>query len=42
MRFLVGVLFASVILVVFLHDWGTSVVAGLVIPVTILVTFVGC
>src|SRR5436190_15154028 len=37
---LVGVLLASIILVVFLHDWGTSVVAGLVIPVTILVTFV--
>jgi CzcA family heavy metal efflux pump len=38
---LLGVLLASIILVVFLHDWGTSVVAGLVIPVTILVTFVG-
>jgi CzcA family heavy metal efflux pump len=38
---LVGLLLASIILVVFLHDWGTSVVAGLVIPVTILVTFVG-
>jgi CzcA family heavy metal efflux pump len=37
---LIGVVLASVILVVFLHDWGTSVVAGLVIPVTILVTFV--
>src|SRR5437762_1381497 len=37
---LIGVILASVILVVFLHDWGTSVVAGLVIPVTILVTFV--
>jgi CzcA family heavy metal efflux pump len=37
---LLGVLLASVILVVFLRDWGTSVVAGLVIPVTILVTFV--
>jgi CzcA family heavy metal efflux pump len=37
---LIGLLLASVILVVFLHDWGTSVVAGLVIPVTILVTFV--
>src|SRR6202008_4973929 len=31
---------ASIILVVFLRDWGTSVVAGLVIPVTILVTFI--
>ena len=37
---LLGLLLASVILVVFLHDWGTSVVAGLVIPVTVLVTFV--
>jgi CzcA family heavy metal efflux pump len=37
---LIGVVLASIILVVFLHDWGTSVVAGLVIPVTILVTFV--
>jgi len=36
---LIGVILASIILVVFLHDWGTSVVAGLVIPVTILVTF---
>lgn len=37
---LLGVILASIILVVFLHDWGTSIVAGLVIPVTILVTFV--
>ena len=37
---LMGVVLASIILVVFLHDWGTSIVAGLVIPVTILVTFV--
>jgi multidrug efflux pump subunit AcrB len=37
---LLGVALASIILVVFLHDWGTSVVAGLVIPVTILLTFV--
>jgi CzcA family heavy metal efflux pump len=37
---LLGLLLASVILVIFLHDWGTSVVAGLVIPVTVLVTFV--
>ena len=37
---LIGLVFASIILVVFLHDWGTSVVAGLVIPVTILITFV--
>ena len=37
---LLGLLLASIILVVFLHDWGTSIVAGLVIPVTVLVTFV--
>jgi CzcA family heavy metal efflux pump len=37
---LLGVVLASIILVVFLHDWGTSIVAGLVIPVTILITFV--
>ena len=37
---LLGLILASVILVVFLRDWGTSIVAGLVIPVTVLVTFV--
>ena len=37
---LIGLILASIILVVFLHDWGTSVVAGLVIPVTIAVTFI--
>src|SRR5206468_2692219 len=37
---LLGVVLASIILVVFLHDWGTSIVAGMVIPVTILLTFV--
>jgi CzcA family heavy metal efflux pump len=37
---LLGLILASIILVVFLRDWGTSVVAGLVIPVTILVTFI--
>ena len=37
---LLGLILASIILVVFLHDWGTSVVAGLVIPVTIAVTFI--
>jgi CzcA family heavy metal efflux pump len=35
-----GLILASIILVVFLRDWGTSVVAGLVIPVTVLVTFI--
>src|SRR5258708_39689512 len=37
---LIGLVFASIILVLFLHDWRTSIVAGLVIPVTILITFV--
>ena len=37
---MLGVVLASIILVLFLQDWGTSIVAGLVIPVTILITFV--
>jgi len=37
---LLGLVLASIILVVFLRDWGTSLVAGLVIPVTITVTFI--
>ena len=37
---LLGLILASIILVIFLRDWGTSVVAGLVIPVTIAVTFI--
>ena len=37
---LIGLILASIILVVFLRDWGTSLVAGLVIPVTVLVTFI--
>ncbi len=37
---LIGLLLASIILVLFLRDWGTSIVAGLVIPVTIAVTFI--
>lgn len=37
---LLGLILASIILVVFLRDWGTSIVAGLVIPVTVLVTCV--
>jgi len=37
---LLGLILASVILVVFLKDWGTSIVAGLVIPVTVSVTFI--
>ena len=37
---LIGILLSSIILVLFLRDWGTSLVAGLVIPVTLLVTFI--
>ncbi|HEY6293749.1 MAG TPA: efflux RND transporter permease subunit [Terriglobia bacterium] len=37
---LIGLILASIILVVFLHDWGASIVAGLVIPITVLVTFI--
>jgi len=37
---LIGLILASIILVVFLRDWGTSIVAALVIPVTVLVTFI--
>jgi CzcA family heavy metal efflux pump len=38
---LIGLVLASLIMVLFLRDWGTSLVAGLVIPATIAVTFVG-
>ncbi len=37
---LIGLILASLIMVLFLRDWGASAVAGLVIPVTVLVTFV--
>src|SRR5512146_3338275 len=37
---LIGLILASIIMVLFLRDWGTSVVAALVIPVTVLVTFI--
>jgi CzcA family heavy metal efflux pump len=37
---LIGLLLSSVILVLFLRDWGTSLVAGLVIPATLLITFI--
>src|SRR5207302_1319419 len=37
---LLGLILVSIILIVFLRDWGTSLVAGLVIPVTITVTFI--
>src|SRR5207245_4013312 len=37
---LLGIMLSSIILVLFLRDWGTSLVAGLVIPVTLFVTFI--
>jgi multidrug efflux pump subunit AcrB len=37
---LIGLVLASIIMVLFLRDWGTSLVAGLVIPITLLVTFI--
>ena len=37
---LLGILLSSIILVLFLRDWGTSLVAGLVIPITLLITFI--
>jgi CzcA family heavy metal efflux pump len=37
---LIGIILSSVVLVLFLRDWGTSLVAGLVIPVTLLITFI--
>jgi CzcA family heavy metal efflux pump len=37
---LLGLILASIILILFLRDWGSSLVAGMVIPVTILVTFI--
>ena len=37
---LIGLILASIIMVLFLRDWGTSLVAGLVIPITLLVTFI--
>src|SRR6202048_5001211 len=37
---LIGIILSSIILVLFLRDWGSSLVAGLVIPVTLLITFI--
>jgi CzcA family heavy metal efflux pump len=37
---LVGLVLAAIILVLFLRDWGSSLVAGLVIPATIAITFI--
>ncbi len=37
---LIGILLASIIMVLFLRDWGASAVAALVIPVTVFITFI--
>ncbi len=37
---LIGILLATLVIVVFLRDWGSSLVAGLVIPVTVAITCV--
>ncbi|MGH9357934.1 MAG: efflux RND transporter permease subunit, partial [Terriglobia bacterium] len=37
---IIGLILAAIIMVLFLQDWGTSLVAGMVIPGTILITFV--
>src|SRR5215472_17535564 len=36
---LIGLLLASIVIVAFLRDWGSSAVAGMVIPITIVITF---
>ena len=37
---LIGLVLASIVIVVFLRDWGSSAVAGMVIPITIVMTFI--
>jgi multidrug efflux pump subunit AcrB len=37
---LIGLVLASAVLVLFLRDWGTSFIAGMVIPISLLVTFI--
>src|SRR5579862_373385 len=37
---IIGLILASAIMVLFLRDWGTSAVAALVIPATVVVTFI--
>ncbi len=36
----IGLILASAVLVLFLRDWGTSFIAGMVIPISLLVTFI--
>jgi len=37
---LIGILLSAIVLMLFLRDWGTSLVAVLVIPITLLITFI--
>jgi len=37
---LIGLVLAAIVIVAFLRDWGSSAVAGLVIPITIVITFI--
>ncbi len=37
---ILGLILASVVLILFLRDWGSSLVAGLVIPITIAITII--
>src|SRR4051812_24095144 len=37
---LLGLILASGVIVLFLHDWRSSLVAGMVIPITICITFI--
>src|SRR5690348_7766810 len=36
----IGLVLAAIVIVLFLRDWGSSAVAGMVIPITILITFI--
>jgi CzcA family heavy metal efflux pump len=37
---LIGIVLASFIMILFLRDWGTSIVAAMVIPITVLITVI--
>ena len=37
---LIGLILAAVVIIAFLRDWGSSAVAGMVIPITIVTTFI--
>lgn len=37
---IIGLILASAVLVLFLRDWGTSFIAGMVIPISLLITFI--